>query len=296
MSGRKLCSIGVAIVVTMTIPAQARPGHVRMLFGQGGRGGHGGHGGGMHHGSGGAFPGIGFGFGVGGFFPVYSPVLFIGPGAFLPPFPPMMPPYMGPPGPLLPPPPPGFIDMQPAVNVRPANFKHGDPARAAQLMTLGDRMFRAANLKKAEERYQQAIRTAPDLAAPRVRLAQIALARGNYVEAANRLRDAETAEPGWLVTAPDIQALYGEPSEFARTLGRLETHLQTNPDDRDAWLVLGAQWFLSGRTAKAADVFKRLDDPARKPDIALAAFLDASNQAGEQPGKPDEPAKDGLEK
>ncbi len=178
----------------------------------------------------------------------------------------------------------------------PTNFKRGDPTRAAQLITLGDRLFRAANLKKAEDRYEQAIRAAPDLAAPRVRLAQIALARGNYTEAANRLREAETAEPGWIITAPDLQALYGEPSEFARAVGRIETHLQTNPDDRDAWLLLGAEWFLSGRTAKAANVFKRLNDPARKPDIALAAFLDASNQAAEKPARPNEPDVDGLNK
>lgn len=90
--------------------------------------------------------------------------------------------------------------------------------------------------------------------------------------------------------------LYGEPSEFARAVGRIETHLQTNPDDRDAWLLLGAEWFLSGRTAKAANVFKRLNDPARKPDIALAAFLDASNQAAEKPARPNEPDVDGLNK
>jgi len=156
-------------------------------------------------------------------------------------------------------------------------------------------LFRAGNLKKAEERYQQAMRAAPDLAAPRIRLAQVALARGNYTEAANRLREAETAEPGWIITAPDIQSIYGEPAEFSRNLSRLESYLQVHPDDRDAWLVLGAQWFLTGRTAKAADVFKRLDDPKRKPDVALAAFLDASNQAGEKPAKPPDPARDPLE-
>jgi hypothetical protein len=43
--------------------------------------------------------------------------------------------------------------------------------------------------------------------------------------------------------------------------------------------VLGAQWFLSGRTSRASDVFLRLDDPRRKPDVALAAFLFASNHA-----------------
>jgi hypothetical protein len=51
-----------------------------------------------------------------------------------------------------------------------------------------------------------------------------------------------------------------------------------HPDDRDAWLVLGAEWYLSGRTARAADVFLRLYDPKRKPDIALSAFLHATNQ------------------
>jgi len=235
------------------------------------------------------------GFGGGGFFYTYSPILVIGPGGFLPPVPPMMPPFMPRRGPLLPPPLPGMFAPGPAANLRPAKLKHGDPVRAGQLITIGDRLFRAGNLKKAEERYQQAVRTAPDLAAPQVRLAQVALARGNYTEAANRLRDAETAEPGWIITAPDIQSIYGEPAEFSRNLARLESHLQVHPDDRDAWLVLGAQWFLTGRTAKAADVFKRLNDPKRKPDVALAAFLDASNQAEEKPAKTPDQARGPLE-
>ena len=81
-----------------------------------------------------------------------------------------------------------------------------------------------------------------------------------------------------LNSAPDIQSIYGEPGDFARHLARLESHLQVHPDDRDAWLVLGAEWYLSGRTARAADVFLRLYDPKRKPDIALSAFLHATNQ------------------
>jgi cytochrome c-type biogenesis protein CcmH/NrfG len=167
-----------------------------------------------------------------------------------------------------------------------ANTQRSDPVRAAQRVTMGDRLLRAGNVKKAEERYQQATRHAPDLAAPRVRLAQIAFLRGNYTDAALRFRDAETAEPGWIVTAPDIQAIFGEPTEFARHIAKLETYIQSHPGDRDAWLVLGAEWFLTGRTTKAADVFQRLNDPKRKPDIALAAFLDASNQAALRPRNP----------
>ncbi len=116
-------------------------------------------------------------------------------------------------------------------------------------MTFGDRLFRAGNLKKADERYHQALKAASNRAAPYLRLAQVALTRGNYAEAANRLREAETAEPGWLRTAADIQALYAEPADFAKQVSRLESHLQAHPDDRDAWLVLGAEWFLSGTDA-----------------------------------------------
>lgn len=152
--------------------------------------------------------------------------------------------------------------------------KRGDPVRAGQLVTLGDRLFRAGNPKRAAERYDQAIRADSRNAAPRVRLAQLALVRGNYAEAAQYLRDAQKAEPGWVVTASDIQAMYGEPADFAKQIAKLESHLQAHPDNRDAWLVLGAELYLSGRTQKASDVFLRLTD--RKPDPILAAFLEAT--------------------
>jgi hypothetical protein len=252
----------------------------------------------MHHGhaAGGQMGGSYYGsqglfavsFGYGGWY-APPPILMMNPGGFFP-FGAMTPPMMLR-GPLLPPPPPGMLAPIPKRDA-----PHSDPVRAGQRVTLGDRLLRAGNVKKAEERYQQATRTAPELAAPRVRLAQIAFVRGNYTDAALRLREAETAEPGWIITAPDIQPIFGDPTEFSRHIAKLESYIQSHPDDRDAWLVLGAEWFLSGRTAKAADVFKRLNDPTRKPDIALAAFLDASNQAREMPAKPDEPAKDALEK
>jgi tetratricopeptide (TPR) repeat protein len=184
-------------------------------------------------------------------------------------------------GPIAPPPPPGLMD--PANQGLPVNkagekTRTRDVTRAVQLVLMGDRLFRGNNVKKAEERYSQATRLDPSSAAPLVGLAQTALVREQYSEAARRLREAETAQPGWIATAPDIQSTYGEPGDFARRLARLESHLQVHPDDRDAWLVLGAEWYLSGRTARAADVFLRLNDPRRKPDIALTAFLQATNQ------------------
>lgn len=156
--------------------------------------------------------------------------------------------------------------------------RKADPARAAQLVTFGDRLFRGGNTRKAEERYEQAARANPSSATPQVRLAQLALVRGNYSEAADFLRTAQAAEPGWIMNGDDIQSIYAEPADFAKQIARLESHLQANPGDRDAWLVLGAQWFLSGRTQKASDVFLRLTD--RQPDATLDAFLEASRSAG----------------
>jgi tetratricopeptide (TPR) repeat protein len=154
---------------------------------------------------------------------------------------------------------------------RPAR---SDPAKAAQLVTIGDRLFRAGNTKRAAERYEQAARAAPDLAAPRVRLAQVALVRGQFREAADYFREAVAAEPDWLAHARDIQGVYAEPADFHRQIAKLESRVLAEPGDRDAWLVLGAELYLSGQTRRAADVFLRLSD--RRPDPALAAFLDAT--------------------
>jgi hypothetical protein len=274
MNACKVLLLAVIPVVLMTAPVAAQHGS-----------GHSNHGGGAFGSSRGRVwpyaPAIGFG----GFYGAYPPIVMIAPGGFFPGMQPMPPGFLPAPGPLLAPPPPGFLQDQTGI-VRRASAKRSDVPRSTQLVTLGDRFFRAGNLKKAEERYQQAQRAAPEEAGPRVRLAQIAFVRGAYGEAASRLREALTVQPGWLITAGDIQSLYGEPADFARHMARLGSYVQTHPEDRDAWLVLGAQFFLTGRTVKAADIFKRLNDPRRKADAALSAFLDASNQGGAEPPKP----------
>ncbi len=233
----------------------------------------------------------GWGWGSGYWLPYYAigvpggaltfmpPMLLMGPGGFGPMTGP--PPLMVDRGPIAAPPPAGLMNPanqnQPVINPG-QKPKARDSTRASQLVLMGDRLFRGNNIKKAEERYLQATRSDPSSAAPLVGLAQVALVRVQYSEAARRLREAETAQPGWIATASDIQAVYGEPGDFARHLAHLESHLQVHPEDRDAWLVLGAEWYLSGRSSRAADVFLRLNDRKRKPDIALSAFLHATNQ------------------
>jgi len=170
----------------------------------------------------------------------------------------------------------GPLPRQGIPRLRAADLgrKRVDPERAKQLVTFGDRLFRGGNTKRAEERYEQAIKADALSAAPWIRMAQLSLGRGQYGEAADHLRNAFTADPGWVFTSDDIQSLYSEPADFAKQIARLESHLQAEPGDRDAWLVLGAQWYLSGRTQKAADIFTRLSD--RKPEPVLEALQEAA--------------------
>ena len=267
-------AIAVGLLVSAGVGAARGQGH----GGGGGGGGghtssaHGPHTAHMPHpGVGGPFPNINRGFGargpfvlgVGGvFLPTYIPVPVPVPVAIVPP---------GGGGLMLPAP------TLPAAGLAPVPARpkvRVEPTKADTYVTLGDNLFRAGNTHRAEQRYLQALQANPLSAKPRVRLAQLALVRGDYEDAAEQLRAAMSAEPGWLVNATDVQALFAEPGDFAKALAKLESHLQATPTDRDGWLVLGAEWYLSGRTRQAADVFTRLND--RKPDATLSAFLDAT--------------------
>jgi len=172
---------------------------------------------------------------------------------------------------MLPMPPRRFAEP---VAARP---RRSNPARAREQLELGDRSFRGGNTKRAEERYLLALKADPDTPLAHVHLAQVSVVRKDYARAADQIRSAtETAQgSAWLANAPDIQAMFAEPGDFTRHLTRIESHFQTHPGDRDAWFVLGVEWYLSGRTQQAADAFRRLSD--RRPDQALAAFLDAAS-------------------
>lgn len=150
-----------------------------------------------------------------------------------------------------------------------------DRERAEERVKVGDRLFRAKDYRRAAERYQQAVDADPGDARPYVRLAQLAVARGRYAEAADHLREAQAAQPGWQRRAGDVQNLFGDPADFDAVLNRLESHLQTHPDDRDAWLVLGAELYLTGRRDRAADVLLRLTD-RDDDDGTLGGFLSAA--------------------
>ena len=228
--------------------------------------------------------------GGGGFFFGVSPVLVMGPGSFLPPMAWMGPTFLPARAPLMPPPPPGFLGPNGGIAGNKAKAKPSDPVRSGQLTTLGDRLFRAGNLKKAEERYLQAMRVAPTWPHRVSGWLRSPLRGATTPTQPTRLREAETAEPGWIVNAPDIQTIYGEPTEFARQFGAARD-LSCRPIPTTA--MDGWSWepncFSRVERQRPPTSSRGSTIPNRKSDVALAAFLDASNQAAQQPGKAPEP-------
>ncbi len=159
------------------------------------------------------------------------------------------------------------------------SVRRSNPSRAEELIEVGDRSFRGGNYRRAEDRYQLAARANEASPWPCVRLSQVAVVRGDYNKAAAYLRDAvaTTKGSGWLIEAPDLQSMFGEPGDFSKQIAHLESHLQTHPTDRNAWFVLGAENYFSGRPRIASDALLRLTD--KSPDEALSAFLDAATVA-----------------
>lgn len=158
-----------------------------------------------------------------------------------------------------------------------------NPVKARDLLMRGDRLFRSSNLVKARERFEQAYQADPTLADTLVHLGQVDMIQGRYADAAQSFRDALLADEEWIFNAPDIKAMYVEPADFDRQIAKLESYLQTEPDDRDAWLVLGVEKYLSGKTKQAADIFLRLSE--RRSDPTLHLLIQASTPQEDAPVK-----------
>jgi hypothetical protein len=166
------------------------------------------------------------------------------------------------------------LQAQNDADARQGGGRRRDLERARQLTLYGDRNLRAGDLKRATMRYNQALAANPFDATLHVRRSQVALARGDYAEAVRCLDDALVANPRWLDTPPDLQSLHTEPARFRERMATIEARVQAFPEDRDAWLMLGAMLLMSGRAGAASDVFLRLTD--EPPTPLLSSLLQAA--------------------
>ncbi len=166
------------------------------------------------------------------------------------------------------------IEADQASKPVPEEVQRAERTKSDDLVLRGDRFFRVKDYTRARNRYAKAGAADRNAVDPLIHEAQVDMVQGRYQDAAERVRQALTIDPDWIFNAPDIQAMYAEPADYAALIGKLETHLQAKPDDRDAWLVLGLEKYLNGKTRQAHDIFTRLTD--RRGDTTLFTLLQAA--------------------
>src|SRR4029079_14845610 len=97
-----------------------------------------------------------WGWGAWGPVPYMPPIVVVAPGGYFPAGPPIGPPIVAQGLAGAPQAPVPQVPMRLPVQTK-AQPKRSDPTRSSQMITLGDRLFRNNSIKRAVERYEQAL-------------------------------------------------------------------------------------------------------------------------------------------
>ena len=148
------------------------------------------------------------------------------------------------------------------------------PATFEILYNLGQTYLRASDYAKAESSLNQALRLKPESAETLYLLAQVDSDQNRVVDALELLVRAHRLAP----ENSDITFLLARVSMsqnyFEDAIPLLETGLKTAPQRADLHAALGESYFMSGKTEKAIDEFKRLIE--LDPSARSYAFLGLS--------------------
>ncbi|MBL8900044.1 MAG: tetratricopeptide repeat protein [Planctomycetes bacterium] len=153
---------------------------------------------------------------------------------------------------------------------------------AQKYVKLGDLYFRAQRYPAATDAYARAIELAPEDAALHFIQSDAQFAAGDYASAAASIRRALARDPELARMSADKTKIYEDPTHFSEQLGRLEGHVQRQPLDGDAFLVLGYNLAFSARAAEARSAFetsRRLQPSDPAAALFLAALIDRELEA-----------------
>jgi hypothetical protein len=162
----------------------------------------------------------------------------------------------------------------PKIESRSRELHSRELELAQKYVKLGDLYFRAQRYAAASDADARAIELAPEDAALHFIQSDAQFAAGDYASAAGSIRRALTRDPELARMTADKTKVYEDAKLFEEQLGRLEGHVQKQPLDGDAFLVLGYNLAFSARTSEARAAF----ETARRlqpSDPAASSFLDA---------------------
>lgn len=202
----------------------------------------------------------------------------------------------------------GPVGAPEPLMARPHAFMPAEPSSVAQrqkslhLQGQGDIWFRQHNFLQAYSRYKQAAGAAPDLAAPRFRMAYALMALQRFELAVPEIQRGIKLDPQYPLTGESPQQVYGEENRLAAAALPQAVAAWVRQDIRspDRLFLLGALLMISGDQARARILLETAAEFGGPADHVVA-FLRLSRQpvaGAPQPSSTDDrpPVPEAVEK
>lgn len=155
------------------------------------------------------------------------------------------------------------------VAAKPQEKPPTDPAGLARFQLLkGQEAFDAGELGRATERLAAAGVADPTLAAAHFKLAQVRVARGQYAEAVDAIRDGMNSVPNWPNVRVRVDDLYAvNPNRLAADVADLKAALDASPADSTLTFLYAHHLWFSGEREKATELFRKLDGKVKDKEL-----------------------------
>jgi len=187
------------------------------------------------------------------------------------------------------------------ATVTPENPQPSEEESAPQYQSLtatgadtavaeGNAAFRDGKFDDARQAYSRAVLGDERDGYAKVLYAAANFAAGDYKVAATAIRRALLTTPE-LVTYPiDVRSLYADPTTLYGQMDGLAKYLSSNPEDRDAALVLAYLHYSIGEPGPARDMFKLMAETDSNDALASELYAAATRATESTQARPVQPA------
>jgi hypothetical protein len=153
-------------------------------------------------------------------------------------------------------------------------------------LTVGSQQFAQGDYRQASDTFLKAIVAQPDNPKARFAYGQTLFALGQYQSAAEAIRQGLALDLTWPQAQMDLRSAYGDPSEFSRQLGQLESYLAAHPEDTNARFLLAYNLYFSGQKDRAREEFSKLAgaNPLDKAPELFLNYLPVTSGSATTPG------------
>lgn len=147
----------------------------------------------------------------------------------------------------------------PRIQVAPTNNERR--AKSLRFIGHGDNQFEKGEYRQAAERYRMAVKAAPDLSDPHLRLAQALFAQGRYVDAVSEFRLGSDLQVAWEKSNFRFEKVYGrDQASRMQHLKELGAALVEQENKPDLLYLMGLSYYFGGQPGQSRDYFQRASE------------------------------------